>query len=231
MGWMEVDGDEIGDEVVDRLHEAMEAILGCYQEDLGRNPTKGEIEASMAAAFDSSNHEFEFLSGFTISGVKIATKKNSKSTKLKEGDVFRGCIEGNWFYGRVVLKEKSGTLLEFYDIATSRKLSSVQLLARSWSPAAHRFVFDRSITHGETWQILGNVPIADGYKYPVTFTLGGDVYRGDKKIMRNRKKLIKNGEPKTIYGVEPFVENLQEYGLETWPKTIEGRQTAIAAYG
>jgi hypothetical protein len=231
MGWMKVNDNEIGDEVVDRLHEAMEAILNCYQEDLGRNPTKAEIEVSIAAALDSSNREFEFLTGFTISGVKIATKKSSKSTKLKEGDVFRGCIEGNWFYGRVVLKEQIGTLVEFYDIPGDRVLSSVQVLNATWPAAAHRYVFDRSITHGETWQIMGNVPIEDNYKYPVTFTLGGNVYRGHEKIMRNQKKLIKTGELTSTYGVQPFVENLKKYGLDTWPDTKEGRKTAIAAYG
>ena len=231
MGWIEENGCQLSDEAFDRLHESVCDVVSVYRDDLGRDPTIGELESLLRSSLESAASRLEFFDGKAVSQVGIKTKKAARPAKLKLGDVFRGLGSLSSFCGRVILTEKSGTLVELNTLPEHGRISNERLLRWEFSSPTYKYVFDRTITKGD-WSLVGSCPVAEDLRFPVFFTLGGDVYRGVEKVVaKNQKQLIKRGEPKIVYGVDPFKENILQFGLGAWPDVEESRKDALSNCG
>jgi hypothetical protein len=223
MGWWHEDDLTIGDEPIDRLAHALEAIRREYHDELGREPTHAEVarftEIALRTVLDaaSGNARVEPT-------VKIRSKPMKKQ-RVGVGDVFVIRLK-KCHYGRVV-KEDSLTRVEFYRQTSDRPLSIRMVDTSRANVRCHKWVMARWVFEDFRWKVIGNVPVPKDYAFPDYLQGDGPTTYGvrgsdDKTSFAvTRASIRKLGlEPMVAFPREVYEANLEAGNKDPWPEMI-----------
>lgn len=227
MGWWqeEVQGKkvELGDEPLDRLHEAVAAVAHVYQKERRRKPTLAEFRRTLLQAIGSDPAQFfADMEAHEVSEVVFRLKKVPKRQKFSVGDYFTIPLEGKYWYGRILHSGAAGHLVEIYALETDRLLTLRQLLAKRPKVAMSKNVFGSPCFLRCRWKIIGHEKMPKDFTYPAFY--GGmvahglyTVWRGDAESYEPLKKIMKY-ESCSVWWPERIEEALRKKQFDHWPE-------------
>lgn len=189
---------------------------------------KRSLENAIAEAVDVLADHVPEVAMSAVS-VSIKTKRRVRSPRIRIGDVFIGLIEGQSFYGRVLVENQLGTLLEFYDVPLQLRLAFSEVMAMKPEPVLYRYVFSSAVFSSTNFRVIGNFPVPRTYPLPYFFLGGGNLHHPVRARLR---KLTEDDvlqlEPTITYSSEGLIEGLRDHGLhEVWPDTVESRSNVL----
>lgn len=227
MGWWKESANgrsvELGDEPLDRIHEAIDAVSRVYLEDVGRKPTLEEFRQTLLQVLRGDPGQlFADMEQHVVGEIVFRRKKIPKRQSFAVGDYFAIPLDGKFWYGRIIHVGAAGHLVEIYDLERERFLTLRELLA-----AKRRVLFNKHLysvpafTRGR-WRIIGHEDVPKDFKYPGFY--GGlvaygnyIVWRGDKES-REPKRVAMKLEPKVIFGPEDIEAALRARQFGEWPE-------------
>jgi hypothetical protein len=224
MGWWEEDDLVIGDEPIDRLAHALEAIRQEYHDEFGREPTLAEVarftEIALRTVLDAASDNARIEPT-----VKIRAKPMKKQ-RVNIGDVFVIRLK-KCHYGRVI-KKSALTQVELYRQTSERPLP-VRLVDTSHKNVKHhKWVMDAWVFTGCRWKVIGHVPVPADYEFPdylqgdgpTTFGVRGSDDRTPFAV--TPASIRKLGlEPVIAFPPETYESNLEAGRKDPWPEMLE----------
>lgn len=235
MGWWKEPAGRgevlLGDDPLDLVRNAVEAVSRSYVEDVGRKPTLEEFRRTLMQTLGHDPGQFfADMETAVVSDVVFRLKKVPKRQAFAVGDYFAIPLDGKFWYGRLI---HIGTahLVEVYDVQTDRLLSLPELLARKRKIVFNKHVFSiPAFTRGR-WKIIGHESIPKGFKYPGFY--GGMVahgnyiiWRGDVET-REPKQVAMKLEPKAIFRPERIEQALRAREFGEWPEITASKKDAF----
>jgi hypothetical protein len=224
MGWWDEDGLTIGDEPIDRLAHALEAIRQEYHDELGREPTHAEVarftEIALRTVLDAASDNARIEPT-----VKIRAKPMKKQ-RINVGDVFVIRLK-KCHYGRII-QQSSLTQVEFYRQTSDHPLPVRMVDTSRQNVKHHKWVLWRLVFEGFRWKLIGNVPIPKDYDFPdylqgdgpTTFGVRG--FDGRTPFAVTPASIRKLGlEPMVAFQPDVYETNLEAGNKDPWPEMLD----------
>jgi len=224
MGWWQEGDLTIGDEPIDRLAHALEAIRREYHDEFGREPTHAEVarftEVALRVVLDAASDNAR-----VEPAVKIRAKPMKKQ-RVGVGDVFVIRLK-KCHYGRVV-KEDSLMYVEFYRQTSDRPLPVRMIDTSRKNVRCHKWVMWGWVFEDFRWKVIGNVPVPKDYAFPdylmgdgpTTYGVrGSDVRTTFAVTPASIRKL--GLEPKVAFPPEVYEANLEAGNKDPWPEMFD----------
>jgi hypothetical protein len=214
----------IGDEPLDLLAEGLEGVRKAYREEFDREPTHAEVartvEVALRAVLDAASANAKI-----DAAVKIRAKPMKKQ-RVQAGDVFVIKLD-RYHYGRILLKQGAGTLVEFFRQTSAKPLAVAQVKCEADNIKHRKFVFPIYFEDFR-WKVIGNLPVAKDYPFPdVLYGVDNSLYAQNllnpKKWWKPTPAQIKKLrlEPHVIFRREVYEENLRAGREDPWPEMLD----------
>lgn len=238
MGWWEetAKGRKIvlGDEPLDRVHDAIAAVSQSYLEDVGRKPTLEEFRRTLLQTLGSDPGQyFADMESAIVGEVVFRLKKVPKRQAFAVGDYFAIPLDGKFWYGRLI-HISSAHLVEIYDLETDRLLSLPQLLNRKPKVVLNKHVFSLPCFTRARWKIIGHKDMPKNFRYPAFY--GGllaygnyTIWQGDEEYAAPKNVAMKY-EPKQVWWPERVEKALREREFGEWPEVTDSNKDTFGRH-
>lgn len=223
MGWQKIGDLTIGDEPLDLMAECVERIARCYQEEMGRDPTAGEVLEYVRHALDTQGKiDVPDLAELQITGISLKTKKLPKTQRFNVGDVFAIPLGKEYRYGRILKETSAGRLVEIYDTRSDSLLSFPQLARKDKSPHWQKHVNGLKAFRNRRWLIIGHQDVPADYDYARFYTgspfIGFVIRRGDEEEHVEELHAAMSVEPLIMFSPETIEDRISTDAPDPWPE-------------
>ena len=217
MGWWEVVQDDQkliqGDEPLDQLGEALEAIANIYQNEWQRKPTLAEI-LRLTEGVIAGNPSSYLSDGNSIKQISLSAKleEHSFTSRYNVGDFFRIPIDNHYAYGRVLGNNGRGEvsmLIGIYDEFINDNID-LEILKNGPFLFHPFYCIDEGLVTGR-WEIIGNIAVEPTEFEHLKFKMGNSILGWH--IIHGENKYAANEED--VRGIEQY-----KYWNDV---TVEGR--------